>query len=221
MKVAAIIAAGGSGKRMGRPKQFLPLLGRAVLEWSLEVFKKIKAIEQIILTVSGDDLERARNLGVLVTEGGAERQDSVANGLKFVSPDCDLVLIHDGARPLITPDIVEKAIAEAGEHGAVAVGVPVADTIKQVESGQWTVEKTVDRGKLWQAQTPQVFKYEIITRAYKKIKRKVTDDAQLVEDLGIKVKMIMGSYQNIKITSPEDLLIAEAILRSRHVLSQP
>lgn len=221
MKVAAIIAAGGSGKRMGRPKQFLPLLGRMVLEWSLEVFKKIRSIEQIILTVSGDDLERARNLGVLVTEGGVARQDSVANGLKLVSPDCDLVLIHDGARPLITPDIVEKAIAEAGEHGAVAVGVPVTDTIKQVESGEWTVEKTVDRGKLWSAQTPQVFKYEIITQAYKKAKRKVTDDAQLVEDLGIKVKMIMGSYQNIKITSPEDLLIAEAILRSRHVLSQP
>jgi len=221
MKVAAIIAAGGSGKRMGRPKQFLPLLGRAVVEWSLEVFKKIKSIEQIILTVSGDDLERAKNLGVLVVEGGAERQDSVANGLKFVSPDCDLVLIHDGARPLITPDIVEKAMAEAREHGAVVVGVPVADTIKQVESGDWLVEKTVDRGKLWQAQTPQVFKHEIITQAYKKARQKATDDAQLVEDFGKKVKMVMGSYQNIKITTPEDLIIAEAILRSRHVLSQP
>jgi 2-C-methyl-D-erythritol 4-phosphate cytidylyltransferase len=216
MKIAVIIAAGGSGKRMGHPKQFLPLAGKAVVEWTIEVFRKIKAVGQIVLAVSEDDLERAKNLGVTVVAGGEERGNSVKNGLKAISPDCDLVIIHDGARPLITPDIIEKAISEAKEHGAAVVGVPVKDTIKRV-GDDLMIKETVDRQALWQAQTPQVFKYEIITRAYAK-KRSATDDAKLVEDLGIKVKIVMGSYENIKITTPEDLIVAEAILRSRNVL---
>jgi len=216
MKVAVIIAAGGSGKRMGRPKQFLPLAGKAVVEWTIEVFRKIKVVGQIVLAVPEDDLERAKNLGVTVVAGGEERGDSVKNGLKAVAPDTDIVIIHDGARPLITPDIIEKAISEAKEHGAAVVGVPVKDTIKRV-GDDLMIKETVDRQILWQAQTPQVFKYEIITRAYAK-KRSATDDAKLVEDLGIKVKMVMGSYENIKITTPEDLIVAEAILRSRNVL---
>ena len=216
MKVAVIIAAGGSGKRMGRPKQFLPLAGKAVVEWTIEVFRKIKVVGQIVLAVPEDDLERAKNLGVTVVAGGEERGDSVKNGLKAVAPDTDIVIIHDGARPLITPDIIEKAISEAKEHGAAVVGVPAKDTIKRV-GDDLMIKETVDRQALWQAQTPQVFKYEIITRAYAK-KGSATDDAKLVEDLGIKVKMVMGSYENIKITTPEDLIVAEAILRSRNVL---
>jgi len=216
MKIAVIIAAGGSGKRMGRPKQFLPLAGKAVVEWTIEVFRKIKTVEQIVLAVPEDDLERAKNLGVTVVAGGEERGDSVKNGLKAISPDCDLVIIHDGARPLITPDIIEKAISEAKEYGAAIVGVPAKDTIKRV-GDDLVIKDTVDRQALWQAQTPQIFKYEIITRAYAK-KRSATDDAKLVEDLGIKVKMVMGSYENIKITTPEDVVVAEAILRSRNVL---
>lgn len=219
MKVAVIIAAGGSGKRMGQPKQFLPLAGRAVIEWTVDVFRKIKAVNQIIIAVSGDDSERAKNLGILVVEGGLKRTDSVSNGLKLVPSDTDIVIVHDGARPLITCDIVEKAITEAGGYGAVVVGVPVKDTIKRV-GDDLIIKDTVDRDILWQAQTPQVFKYEIITRAYKKIKSKATDDSKLVEDIGLKVKMIMGSYENIKITTPEDLVYAEAILRRRNVLSQ-
>ena len=216
MKVAVIIAAGGSGKRMGRPKQFLPLAGKAVVEWTIEVFRKIKVVGQIVLAVPEDDLERAKNLGVTVVAGGEERGDSVKNGLKAVAPDTDIVMIHDGARPLITPDIIEKAISEAKEYGAAVVGVPVKDTIKRV-GDDLIIKDTVDRQALWSAQTPQVFKYEIITRAYAK-KGSATDDAKLVEDLGIKVKMVMGSYENIKITTPEDLIVAEAILRSRNVL---
>ena len=219
MKIAVIIAAGGTGKRMGRPKQFLPLAGRAVVEWTIEAFRKVKNVEQIIMVVSGEDLERAKDLGTTVVEGGEERGDSVKNGLKAVSPDCDLVIIHDGARPLITADIIEKAIKEAKEQDAVVVGVPVKDTIKKVERGTLIVERSLEREELWQAQTPQVFKYDIITRAYAK-KKAATDDAKLVEDLGIKVKMVMGSYENIKITTPEDLIVAEAILRSRNVLSK-
>lgn len=218
MKIAVVIAAGGSGKRMGRPKQFLPLAGKAVVEWTIEVFRKIKSVEQIILAVGSEYLEQAKNLGVTVVEGGKERGDSVTNGLKVLSKDTDLVIIHDGARPLITPDIIEKAVSEAQEHGAAIVGVPVKDTIKRV-GDDLVIKDTVDRRALWQAQTPQIFKYEIITRAYAQ-KKSATDDAKLVEDLGIKVKMVMGSYENIKITTPEDLIVAEAILRSRNVLSQ-
>jgi 2-C-methyl-D-erythritol 4-phosphate cytidylyltransferase len=220
MKVAAIIAAGGSGKRMGQRKQFLPLAGKSVLEWTISAFKNASSISEIILVVSPDDLERAENLGVKITAGGAERQDSVKNGLKLISSDFDIIVIHDGVRPLITADIIEKSIKEAKEFGACIVGVPVKDTIKRVGDDLF-IEGTVDRDALWQAQTPQAFKYEIITRALKKAKGKgkATDDAKLVEDLGIKVKMVMGSYENIKITTPEDLVIAEAILRRRNVLS--
>jgi len=220
MKVSVIIAAGGTGKRMGQKKQFLPLLGRSVLEWTIEAFKKVKAINEIILVVNPDELEKAKMLGIeKVTAGGKERSDSVANGLKLVSKDCDIVLIHDGARPLITSDIIVKSIKEAQEFGAVVVGVPVKDTIKRV-GDDLLIEDTVDRKTLWQAQTPQAFKYAIITRAYVGGKKKATDDSKLVEDFGIKVKMVMGSYENIKITTPEDLIVAEAILRSRNVLSQ-
>jgi len=218
MKVAAIIAAGGSGKRMGQRKQFLPLAGRSVLEWTISAFKNVPGISEIILVVSPDDLDRAKNLSAKITASGAERQDSVKNGMKLVAPDTDIVVVHDGARPLITADIIEKAIKEAMEYGACVVGVPVKDTIKRVGDDLF-VEGTVDRDNLWQAQTPQAFKYEIITRALKKAKAKMTDDAKLVEDLKIKVKMVLGSYENIKITTPEDLAIAEEILRRRNVLS--
>ena len=218
MKVAAIIAAGGSGKRMGQRKQFLPLAGRSVLEWTISAFKNVPGISEIILVVSPDDLDRAKNLSAKITASGAERQDSVKNGMKLVAPDTDIVVVHDGARPLITADIIEKAIKEAMEYGACVVGVPVKDTIKRVGDDLF-VEGTVDRDNLWQAQTPQAFKYEIITRALKKAKAKMTDDAKLVEDLKIKVKMVLGSYENIKITTPEDMAIAEEILRRRNVLS--
>ena len=219
MKAAVIIAAGGSGKRMGKKKQFLPLAGKAVVEWAVLAFRSVKEIKEIILVVNPEDIEQAKRLNVKVTASGAERQDSVSNGLKLVSPDCDIVLIHDGARPLITADLIKKAIKEAERYGACVVGVPVKDTIKRVGDDLF-IKCTVDRSVLWQAQTPQAFKYEIITRALAKRKKKATDDSKLVEDLGIKVKMLLGSYENIKITTPEDLLIAETILRSRNVSSQ-
>ncbi|HTY13712.1 MAG TPA: 2-C-methyl-D-erythritol 4-phosphate cytidylyltransferase [Candidatus Omnitrophota bacterium] len=218
MKVSVIIAAGGSGKRMGTPKQFLPLCGRPLVEWTVRAFKAVKRIGQIILVVSGDDSVKAETFGVEVATSGPERQDSVKNGLALVSLDCDIVLVHDGARPLITADIIEKAIDAADRYGAAVVGVPVKDTIKAVGDDSF-IAGTADRSKLWAAQTPQAFKREIITRAYQNIKGIVTDDSKLAEQLGVKVKMIMGSYENIKITTPEDLMMAEAVLRSRNVLS--
>jgi len=215
MKIAVIIAAGGEGKRMGHRKQFLPLLNSSVVETSLTVFRKVKDLSEIVLVVSPEDVGLAKNIqGVKVVEGGQERQDSVANGLKAVSPDTDLVLIHDGARPLITIDVIDKAISEAVKYGAAVVGVPAKDTVKVV-GDDLLVESTPERKKLWLIQTPQVFKYAIITQAHKQAKSKLTDDAGLVEAMGGKVKMVMGTYENLKITTPEDVLIAETILKRR------
>lgn len=217
MKVSVIITAGGYGKRMGQPKQFLTLLGKPMIEWTIDVFKRSKSIGQIILVVAPENMEQAKSFGVTIAEGGAERTDSVRNGLKLVSKDTDIVLIHDGARPLITGQIIEASIAEARNSGAAVVGVPVKDTIKEATSNEKRVTRTLDRKTLWQAQTPQAFKRDIIMKAYENAKDNATDDSKLVEDLGIPVKMVMGSYENIKVTTPEDLVIAEAILRSRNV----
>ncbi len=219
MKTVAIITAAGYGKRMGRPKQFIQIGGKSVLEWTLSVFENAKIVDEMILVVNKEDVEQAKKFKFLklkqVVAGGKERQDSVFEGLKVLPEDAEIVAIHDGVRPFVSAEIIEKAVAEAKECGAVVVGIPVNDTIKSVNHQKLTVINTLNREELWAAQTPQVFKKEIILQAYKKGKEKhrVTDDARLVEKLGIPVKMIMGSYQNIKITSPEDLKIAEGILR--------
>ncbi|MFC1511375.1 2-C-methyl-D-erythritol 4-phosphate cytidylyltransferase [Candidatus Margulisiibacteriota bacterium] len=218
MKTIAIITAAGSGKRMGQPKQFLELAGKPMLEWTVAVFEKCKAIDEIILVVNSEDVPRAKELKFSkikqVVAGGKERQDSVFNGLKALPDDAEIVAIHDGARPMVTVEIVEKAIEEAKHSGAVVVGVPIKDTIKQVRSKQYEVGSTIDRTQLWAAQTPQVFKKDIILKAYQEGagKHQVTDDAMLVEKLGNPVKMVMGSYQNIKITTPEDLKMVKGVL---------
>jgi len=200
---------------MGEPKQFLFLLGRPMLEWTIDAFKKCDAINEIILVVAKDNIAKAKVYGFKVAEGGEERTDSVRNGLALVSPDTDIVLIHDGARPLVTEKIIKRAVDGLKETGAAIVGVPVKDTVKQVNSEQCTVYRTLERSSLWQAQTPQAFRYDIIKKAYENAKSNATDDSKLVEDLGIKVKMVMGSYENIKVTTPEDLIIAEAFLKNR------
>jgi 2-C-methyl-D-erythritol 4-phosphate cytidylyltransferase len=141
----------------------------------------------------------------------------VYNGIQVVSDDTDIVVIHDGARPFVTKEIILEAVSETRAHRAVIVGMPVKDTIKTVKDDR-LVSNTLDRDVLWQVQTPQVFDFKLIKEAYERAKRldvQATDDARLVERLGEKVKMISGSYDNIKITTPEDLKIAEAILRSR------
>ncbi|PLX81182.1 MAG: 2-C-methyl-D-erythritol 4-phosphate cytidylyltransferase, partial [Desulfuromonas sp.] len=148
--------------------------------------------------------------------GGAERQDSVRNGLQACAADPDdIVLIHDGVRPLLQPEIIDKLVAEVQQRGACLVGVPVKDTIKQVVDGR--IEGTPDRSGLWQAQTPQAFRYDQILQAYQLAQQdgfRGTDDASLVERLGQPVMVITGSYRNIKLTTPEDLLLARAFLDS-------
>ena len=218
MKTVAIITAAGYGKRMGRPKQFIQIGGRPILEWTLLVFEKTKVIHEMILVVNKEDIVQAKKIKFSklkqIVSGGEQRQDSVYEGLKVLSQDARMVAIHDGARPFVTSEIIERAVGEAKEFGAVVVGVPITDTIKSVTSNQFTVTSTLNRDELWAAQTPQVFKKEIIFKAYERgaCKHQATDDAMLVEKLGIPVKMVMGSYQNIKITGPEDLKIARGIL---------
>ena len=207
MKIFTIIAAGGSGTRLGQPKQLLPICGKPILKWTVDAFKQVPKISGIVIVGPGE------GLSPLVCKSGTERTDSVRNALALVPKDTDIVLIHDGARPLITPEIIKNSIEECIKHDAVVVGVPVKDTIKQVTRNN--IQETMERSLLWQAQTPQVFKYSILMEAYKNAKVEATDDSKLVEDLGVPVKMVMGSYENIKVTTKEDLIIAEAILCSR------
>ncbi|MCX5725890.1 MAG: 2-C-methyl-D-erythritol 4-phosphate cytidylyltransferase [Candidatus Saganbacteria bacterium] len=226
MKVGAIIAAGGIGKRMGVPsgKQFIKILGIPVISWALIPFEKSSLICEIILVINKENKKEAEELvktndfkKVKITVGGAEREDSVFNGLKMLSSKVEAVLIHDGARALVTEDIISRCIKALEKSDAAVAGVPVSDTIKMVGK-DLNILKTIDRSKLWSAQTPQGFKLRSIRQAYEKAKNKkfiATDDAMLLESIGKSVKMIMGSLENIKITRPEDLRIAEAILKSR------
>lgn len=219
MKVCALIMAAGKSRRMnsGLNKVFMSVQGKPVIVYSLEIIKNA-GIDDVLVVVSEEDLEFCRDnilkgYDVRYAIGGAERQLSVYNGLMALKgTGCDIVLIHDGARPFITESIVKKSIEAAVDCGAAVVGVKVKDTIKVVRDGY--IECTPPRECLWAVQTPQVFKYELILKAHQKAQQEgfiSTDDAVLVERVGAKVRMIEGSYSNIKITTPEDIHIAEAL----------
>lgn len=228
MKTVAIIPAAGVGKRMGlqRGKPFLLLGGRPILVHTLEVFEKEKEISEIILVVSPEELEYSAeeivekyklNKVKRIVPGGKERQDSVYNGFKAIRNPVKYVMIHDGVRPFVTGRLLRGSIEMAKTKGGVVVAVPVKDTIKKV-SKEGIIEETLERRNLWAIQSPQVFKYEIINKAYLKAYQDEfygTDDASLVERIGHKVEVLMGSYENIKITTQEDLVLAEMILRGR------
>lgn len=227
-KVVAIILAAGKGSRMQSemPKQYLPLLGKPVLFYSLQAFEQ-SMVDEIVLVVGSQEQEYCQKEIVekygfqkvrCIVEGGIERYDSVYQGL-LVSKDADYVLIHDGARPLITGDIINGAIHEVKQKGACVVGMPVKDTIQLVTQEQ-VIESTPIRKRTWMAQTPQCFSYDIAFSAYcKAIEQKdnsITDDAMVVMRYSNKkVNMIEGSYENMKVTTPEDILIAELFLKVR------
>jgi 2-C-methyl-D-erythritol 4-phosphate cytidylyltransferase len=204
----------------GADKMFAELGGKTILARVVGTFQKCDAVDQIGLVVNRQNVEKVRQLVAGnrwdkvtgVCAGGKRRQDSVAAGLKQLD-SCDWVIIHDGARPLVTEDLVEQGLEAARETGAAVAAVPVTDTIKVARDDRIVLETPV-RQNLWAVQTPQVFRLDIIAEAYKQAKGEVTDDASLVEGLGYKVKLYMGSYDNIKITTPQDLLIAEALIKS-------
>lgn len=220
-KVGAIVVAAGASKRMGGVnKIYANLAGKPLIAHTVDVFQACSSIDQVVIVLSEDKVEEGRQLVkelgwskvVKVCPGGARRQDSVRNGLERLS-DCQWVVIHDGARPCLSPNLIERGLEEARQSGAAIAAMPVADTIKVVASDSF-VEDTPLRQRLWAVQTPQVFRFDIINEAYRKAEGDVTDDATLVENLGYKVKVYPGSEANIKVTTPEDLLLAEAILRS-------
>ena len=226
MKNTAIVLAAGQGKRMHTKiqKQFLEIKGYPVLYYSLRCFQDSPLIEDIILVTGKESVlycqkEIVDKYGFTkvtkVISGGKERYDSVYQGL-LACENSDYVLIHDGARPFITEEILERGLTGAEETGACAVGMPSKDTVKIAdESG--CIAETPDRSKVWMIQTPQIFQYTLIRNAHESIRTRemsnVTDDAMVVEqETGIKVRLAEGSYQNIKITTPEDLGVAELFL---------
>ena len=224
MNGVVIVAAGtGSRMNMGINKQFIKLEGKEIIAYTIEKFYNNSNIEDIVVVVKEDEseffkkeiLDKYNFKNVKIAYGGKERQDSVYNGLKLLDEKCDVVLIHDGARPFVSDKIIDKSIEEAKEHKAIVVGVPVKDTIKVIDNDKNIVDKP-NRSVLWAVQTPQTFDYNILIDAYKdafKNKFYGTDDAMLVERIGYKVKMLEGSYNNIKITTQEDLNIGSQILR--------
>ncbi|MGD1119984.1 MAG: 2-C-methyl-D-erythritol 4-phosphate cytidylyltransferase [Dehalococcoidales bacterium] len=218
-KVFAIIVAAGDSQRMqGVDKMFVPLGRIPVLARVLNTFQKCKKIDQIVVVMHEKNIEECRQMVAAehwykVTDiclGGKRRQDSVVEGMKRIKI-ADWVVIHDGARPLVTIDLIERGLEAAKETGAAAAAVPVIDTIKQVDKGE-IVHQTLPRQNLRAVQTPQVFSFDIIRNTYKYAGGDVTDDATLVEKAGFKVKLYPGSYANIKITTPDDLAMAKAFL---------
>ncbi len=228
IKVAAILlAAGGSTRMNGVDKIVVPLLGRPLLEYSLELLTRSESIDSIILVAGNRNADSVRILAnqththkiPTVCTGGSRRQDSVRAGLDYVG-DATHVLVHDGARPLIDAPLISRAVQAMSDHDAAIAAVPVKDTIK-IAGNDLTVFKTVPRNSLWAVQTPQIFKADLLRTAHRSIESDVTDDASMVELLGHEVKLFMGSYENIKVTTPEDIVIAEAILRSRSEVGVP
>ena len=216
-KLGAVIVAAGTSKRMaGINKLFTPLGEKPVLAWSVDTCQKYGLIQQIVLVLRGQDLARGEQLKkdrgwskVILCPGGTQRQDSVKLGLRQIR-DCDLVMIHDGARPFLTSDLIEGGLKIVKETGAAVAAVPVKDTIKRTADEE-LIRETLERDRLWAAQTPQTFSFDLITRAYENLAAEITDDATAVERMGHKVRIYMGDYKNIKVTTTEDLVLARTI----------
>ena len=219
MNATAILLCAGKGERLGAgvDKALVPLAGRPLFAWSLEALERTPAIDRIVVVGpvrKMKDLLGASGLAprkvTAWCEGGRERQDSVARGLQAVPEDATLVAIHDAARALVTPDLITRVVGDAAQHGGAIVALALADTLKRGALG--VIETTVPRQGLWCAQTPQVFRREWIVAAHAAASRQATDDAALVESLGHRVHLTPGDPLNFKITTPQDLELAEAWL---------
>lgn len=225
-KIVVIVVAGGKGTRMGNTvkKQYMKLKGKEVLVHTLEKFEQMEEVDEMIVVVSEEDIAFVKkdlcekyNLYKVskIIAGGKERQDSVRNGLHCIDPSCEFVIVHDGARPFIEKETIRRCLNKAKEKGACIVAVPVKDTIKICNTESKIVEQTPERSTLWAIQTPQIFKRSILEKAYhyaEKNNRVGTDDSMLVEAIKEPVYMVEGEYTNIKITTKEDILLAESLL---------
>lgn len=216
---SGIIVAAGRGRRMGASvnKVLLTLNEKTIIEYTAEAFENCDDIDEIILVIGKDDKESFNEIlkkhqKIKTVFGGDTRQESVLAGLKAASGD--IAAIHDGARALITPELISKVIKDAKKYGAATLGVKSKDTVKIINS-DGIVKLTTDREYTYQTQTPQVFDRMVIMSLHTSNPKAATDDASLAENAGISVKMTEGSYENIKITTPEDLILAKGILKSR------
>ena len=214
---SVIIAAGGKGTRMGRPKQLIKIDGKEILLRTILTFKKIKRVKEIIVVTTPETFKviNKKVKGVKFASAGIERIESVKNGLKEVSLGVKLVAVQDGARPLVNRAHIEKCLDVAQKNKAAVLGVFVKDTIKRVKNGK--VVETLKRDELFAAQTPQCYQVEILKKALKKYGNEIlaTDESQLVERLGVKIVAVTGDYRNIKVTTPEDLIIAGALCKGK------
>jgi len=218
-KLGVVIVAAGTSQRMaGINKLFTPLSGKPLLAWSVDTCQEYSLVKQIVLVLNDKDLARGQKLKkergwskVTLCPGGQRRQDSVREGLRHTS-GCNWVMIHDGARPFLTPNLIKDGLKIVGRIGAAAAAVPVKDTIK-LAANERVIGETLQRDRLWAAQTPQIFSFDVITRAYENLAAEVTDDATAVERLGYEVQLYTGDYKNIKVTTAEDLALARIIAR--------
>jgi 2-C-methyl-D-erythritol 4-phosphate cytidylyltransferase len=223
MSVCAVVPAGGTGTRMGGtvPKQFLELDGKPILYYTLKTLQDCGIISELILVVPEKEYDNTctdwlgkPEIVTKVVVGGEKRQDSVFNGFCELSPQTEIVLVHDGVRPFLSHQMIQESVDAAREYGAAITAIPVNDTIKKVDDSG-LVSKTVDREGLWRVQTPQVFRYELLEEAFKKANSEKfygNDEGTLIEHLGKPVKVVEGSEQNIKITRPEDLRLSEIFI---------
>ncbi len=229
--VSVIVAAAGMSNRMGSKinKQFIALDGKPILAHTIEKFEKCRYVDEIIIVSKEEEIEYCRkeivkkykfNKVTNVVRGGNERQDSVYNGILALDERADIVLTHDGARPFVKIENIEDGIKGVVEYGACVIGVPVTDTIKVVGEDK-NIDSTPKRNLLWAAQTPQCFFKEVLIKGYEMAIEDGflgTDDSSMVERIGYNVKMIMGSYENIKITTPEDIILAESLIKDKDTI---
>ena len=222
---SGIIVAGGKGERMGPnvDKAFLSLGAKPVLVYSLLAFEKCPDVDEVVLVVRKERVEAARcavqmfgcKKVIKIISGGNQRQQSVANGLAEISEEAEVVAVHDGARPCVTLGLISETIKSARQYGSGVAAVKITDTVKEVDKGM-IIAQTIDRTKLWRVQTPQAFKVALLRKAFamvKKKKIKITDEASSVELICDNVRMVQSSSSNIKITSPDDLMLAAALMR--------
>ncbi|HYA28792.1 MAG TPA: 2-C-methyl-D-erythritol 4-phosphate cytidylyltransferase [Acidobacteriota bacterium] len=231
MRVTAIVVAAGAGRRIGGEvsKIYLPIAGRPIVLRTLDKVFSTKSIGEVILVIAAEETKRCEallrddsNLRVrscILQTGGATRQQSAKRGLEKVAADTDIVIIHDGARPLVSAVLIDRCVDVAADKGAVVVGLPVRDTIKVVDP-DGIIQSTPERRFLWEIQTPQVFQRELIITAHERAVKdgvEVTDDAMVVERMGSPVYVLEGERTNIKITLPEDIWLAEMMIREGRV----
>lgn len=224
---SAIIVAAGLGRRMGStlPKQFIRLNDKPLLAYSVDNLLKVGALNELIIVVAADQIDASElkiclpsreTVPVKIVTGGERRQDSVFNGLQALDPRSKIVIIHDGVRPFFRPELVRETIRLCADNDGVVLAIPAVDTLKEVSDSQ--VVRTLDRTKIWQGQTPQTFRREILEKAYASARTKAitaTDDSMLVELIGGRVAVVESSAENLKITCQNDLKIAKSILENR------